>query len=136
MAYSRDDVQPPYAGGPTPGRRHLLTPRDFEVLDYNESLLTPPETVSSIRVDGIRWVAESTSTIQLARDRLRRSIDETSGVNRADSIITPRGRLQARPRAKSLYTKKTSLGDHSSKAEQSGIVPLKATALKRWRQTY
>jgi len=68
MAYSRDDVQPTYAGGPTPGKRHLLTPRDFEVLDYNESLLTPPETVSNIRVDGDRRVAESSSTIQLAEN--------------------------------------------------------------------
>jgi len=50
MAYSRDDVQLPYAGGRTLGRRHLLTPRDFDVLDYNESLLTPPETVSHTRV--------------------------------------------------------------------------------------
>jgi len=81
MAYSRDDVQPSYAGGPTPRRRHQLTPRDFEVLDYNEFLLTPTETVSNIR---------------LARERLRRSFDETGSVNRADSIITPRGRLQAR----------------------------------------
>jgi len=58
MTYSRDEVQPPYTGGPTPGRRHLLTPRDFEVLDYNESLLTPPETVSNIGVNGNRRVAE------------------------------------------------------------------------------
>jgi len=42
MAYSWDDVQPTYAGGPTPGRSHLLTPGDFEMLDYNESLLSHP----------------------------------------------------------------------------------------------
>jgi len=94
MAYSR--VQTPYAGGPTPGRRPLLTLRDFDVLDYDESPLTPPETISNIRVDGIRRGTESSSIIQLARERLRRSFDETSGVNRADGIITPRGRLQAR----------------------------------------
>jgi len=80
MAYSKDVVQPPYAGGPTTGRRPLLTPRDFEVLDYNETILTPPEKVSNIRVDGNRMVAESSSIIQLARERLRRSFDETSGV--------------------------------------------------------
>jgi len=73
MAYSRDDVQPPYAGGPTSGRRPLLTPRDFDVLDYDEAPLTPPETVSNIRVDGNRRVAESSSIIQLARERLGRS---------------------------------------------------------------
>jgi len=73
-----------------------MTPRDFEVLDYDESPLTPPETVSNIRVDGNRRVAESSSILLLGRERLRRSFGETSGVNRADSIITPRGRLQAR----------------------------------------
>jgi len=56
-------------------------------LDYNESLLTPPETVSNTRVDGNRRVAESPSTIQLVRERLRRSFDETSDVNRADSRL-------------------------------------------------
>jgi len=66
MAYSGDDVQPPYAGGLAPERDHLLTPRDFEVLDYNEPLLTPQETVSIIRaVDGNPRVAESLSAIQL-----------------------------------------------------------------------
>jgi len=67
------------------------------VFDYDEAPLTPPETVCNIRVDGNRRVAESSSIIQLARERLRRSFDETNGVNRADSIITPRGRnTQAR----------------------------------------
>jgi len=73
-----------------------LTPRDFDLLDYDESPLTPPETVSNIRVNGNRRVADSSSITQLARERLTRSFDETNGVNRADSIITPRGRLQAR----------------------------------------
>jgi len=73
-----------------------LTPRHCEVLDYNESLLNPPETVSNIRVDGNHRVADSPNTIQLARERLRRSFSETSGVNRAESIITPRDQLQAR----------------------------------------
>jgi len=66
MAYSTDNVQSPYVGGPTHGRSELLTSRDFEVLDYNESLLTPPETVSNIRVDGNRRVADSQ---QLAREK-------------------------------------------------------------------
>jgi len=57
MAYSRDDVQPPYTGGPTPGRRLLLTPIDFDVLDYDESPLTPTETNSNIRVDDKHRVA-------------------------------------------------------------------------------
>jgi len=68
MAYSRGDVQPPYTGGPTPARRPL-TPRDFEVLDYNESLLTPRKQFLTYGL---------TATIQLARKRLRRSFDETS----------------------------------------------------------
>jgi len=58
------------------------------VLDYNEYLITSPETVSNIRVDGNRRVTESSNIIQLARERLKRSFDETSDVNRADSIIT------------------------------------------------
>jgi len=48
MAYSKgDDVQIPYTGGLTPRRLALLTPGDFNMLDYDESLLTPPDTVST-----------------------------------------------------------------------------------------
>jgi len=44
----------------------------------------------------------SPSTIQLARERLKKSFDDTCGVNRADSIITPRGRLQARTSGRTI----------------------------------
>jgi len=56
MAFSKDDFQPPYTGGPTPGKRLLLTPGEFEVLDYDESLLTPPDTVSTARADNYHRV--------------------------------------------------------------------------------
>jgi len=97
MAYSKgDDVQPPYTGGLTPGRRLLLTPGDFEVLDHDESLLTPPDTVSTVRVDNYRRVLTSPSSIQLTRERLRRSFEETEAVNRVDSVMASRSRFQAR----------------------------------------
>jgi len=51
MAYSRDDVQPPIPhtlADPHPGEGIYWHLETFEVLDYNESLLTPPETVSNI----------------------------------------------------------------------------------------
>jgi len=84
MAYSREDVQPPYTGGPTPGRRLLLTPGDFQVLDYDESHITSPDTVSTARVDNYHRVVASPSSIQLARERVRRSIEETEAVNIVD----------------------------------------------------
>jgi len=60
MAYLKgDDVQPPYTGGLTPGRIALLTPGDFDMLDYDESLLTPPDTVSTARDDNYRRVVAS-----------------------------------------------------------------------------
>jgi len=95
MAYFEDDVQPSYAGGLAPGRRHLLTLSDFEVFDYNESILTLRKQFPIIRITSNHRFTESPSTIQLARERLRRSFDETIGVNRVDSIITLRRRLQA-----------------------------------------
>jgi len=109
MAYSRDDVQPPYAGGLTPGRR--LTPRDFEVLDYNESILTPLETISN------RKVTESSSIIQLARERLRRSFDETRGVDRADSIIT----LAAGYRLGPVSARRTLYNGRAEKRRRQGL---------------
>jgi len=41
MAYANteDDVNNPSAGEPTPGRIVLLTPRNFELLDYAKSPL-------------------------------------------------------------------------------------------------
>jgi len=93
MAYSRSDVRPPYTGGPIPGKRLLLTPEEFEVL---ESLLTPPDTVSTARADNYHRVVASPSSIQLARQRHRRSIEETEAVNRVDSVMASRNRLQAR----------------------------------------
>jgi len=90
MAYFKgsDDVQPPYAGGPTPGKRLLLTLGEFEVLDYDESLLTPPDTVSTARSDNYHKVVASPSSIQLARERLRLSFEETEAVNRVDSVMS------------------------------------------------
>jgi len=66
------------------------------VLDYNESLLTPPDTVSIARVDNYHRIVASPSSIQLARERLRRSVEETKAVNRVDSVMASRSRFQAR----------------------------------------
>jgi len=96
MAYSRDDVKPPYTGGPTPGKRLLLTPGEFEVLDYDESLLTLPDTVSTARANNYHRIVASPSSIQLARQKLRRSFEETEAVNRVDSVMASRSRFQAR----------------------------------------
>jgi len=96
MAYSREDIQPPYTGEPTPGRRLLLTPGDFDMLDYEESPITPPGTVSTARADNYHRVVAYPSSIQLARQRLRRSFEETEAVNRVDSIMASRSRFQAR----------------------------------------
>jgi len=72
MAYSKgDDVQLPYTGGLTPWRIALLTPGDFDMLNYDESLLKPPDTVSTARADNYHRVVTSPSSIQLARERLR-----------------------------------------------------------------
>jgi len=91
MAYSREDVQLPYTGEPTPGRR----PGDFDILDYDESPLTPPDTVSTARADIYHRVVAFPSSIQLARQRLRRSFEETEAVNRVDSVMASRSRFQA-----------------------------------------
>jgi len=96
MAYSRDDVQPPYTGGPTPGRRLLLTPGEFEVLNYDESLLTPPDTVSTARADNHHRVVAYPCSIHLARERLKRCFEENEAVNRVDSVMATRSRFQAR----------------------------------------
>jgi len=97
MAYSKgDDVQPPYTGGLTPGRIALLTPGDFNMLDYDESSLTPPDTVSTARADHYHRVIASSSSIQLARERLRRSFEETEAINRVDSVMASRSRFQTR----------------------------------------
>jgi len=66
------------------------------MLDYDESLLTPPDTVSTARADNYHRVVASPSSIQLARERLRRSFEETEAVNRVDSIMASRNRFQAR----------------------------------------
>jgi len=95
MAYSRDDVQTPYIGGLTPGRIALLTPGDFNMLDYDESPLTPPDTVSTARADNYHRVVAIPSSIQLARERPRRSFEETEAVNRVDSVMASRKRFQA-----------------------------------------
>jgi len=91
MAYANteDDVNTPFTGGPTPGRKVLLTPRDFELLDNAVSPLTPPDSNPNRRVDSDRKVVESPSIIQLARNRLMRSLRRT--VN----IMTYHGRSQA-----------------------------------------
>jgi len=66
------------------------------VLDYDESPLTPPVTVSTARADNYRRVVASPSSIHLARERLRRSFEETEAVNRVDSVMASRSRFQAR----------------------------------------
>jgi len=55
-AYRENDVDTLFACGRTPGRKVLSTPRDFELLDYNESLLTPPNTSPNRRADSTRKV--------------------------------------------------------------------------------
>jgi len=66
------------------------------MLDYDESSLTPPGTVSTARADNYHRVVASPSSIQLARERLRRSFEETEAVNRVDSVMVSRNRFQAR----------------------------------------
>jgi len=65
-------------------------------LDYDESLLTPPDTVSTARADNYHRVVTSPSSIQLARQRLRSSFEETEAVNKVDSVMASRSRFQAR----------------------------------------
>jgi len=66
------------------------------MLDYDEFLLTPPDTVSTARTDNYHRVVASPSSIQLARERLRRSFEETEAVNRIDNVMASRNRFQAR----------------------------------------
>jgi len=97
MVYSKgNDVQPPYIGGLTPGRRLLLTPGYIDMLDYDETPLTPPYTVFTARADNYHRVVASPSSIQLARERLRRSFEGTEAVNRVDSVMASCNRFQAR----------------------------------------
>jgi len=58
--------------------------------------LHPPDTVSTARADNYHRVVASPSSIQLARERLRRSFEETKAVNRVDSVMASRNRFQAR----------------------------------------
>jgi len=46
--------------------------------------------------DNYHRVVASPSSIQLARERLRRSFEETEAVNRVDSVMASRSRFQAR----------------------------------------
>jgi len=87
----RMTFNPPTLADPHPGED--LYWHQETLLCWIISPLTPPETVCSLRVDGNRRVAESSSIIQLARERLR-SFDETSGVNRASRPVTGSGRWQ------------------------------------------
>jgi len=66
------------------------------VLDYDESPFTPPDTVSTARAVNYHRVVASPSSIQVARERLRRSFEETEAVNRVDSVMASRSRFQAR----------------------------------------
>jgi len=66
------------------------------VLDYDESPLTPPDTIFTARADNYHRVTASPSSIQLARERLRRSFEETEAVNKVDSVMASRSRFQAR----------------------------------------
>jgi len=66
------------------------------MLDYDESPLKPPDTVSTARADNYHRVVASPRSIQLARQRLRRSFEETEAVNRVDCVMASRSRFQAR----------------------------------------
>jgi len=66
------------------------------MLDYDESPLTPPDTVSTVRADNYHRIVASPSSIQLARQRLRRYFEETEAVNRVDSVMASRSRFQVR----------------------------------------
>jgi len=66
------------------------------MLDYDESPLKPPETVSYCTADNYHRIVASPSSIQLARQRLKRSFEETEAVNRVDSVMASRNRFQAR----------------------------------------
>jgi len=55
-------------------------------LDYDESPLTPPDTVSTARADNYHGVVATPSSIQLARERLRKCFEATEAVNRVDSV--------------------------------------------------
>jgi len=66
------------------------------MLDYEESPLTPPDTVSTARADNYHRVVPSPNSIQLARQRFRRSFEETEAVNRVDSVMASHSRFQAR----------------------------------------
>jgi len=66
------------------------------MLDYDESPLTPPDTVSNARANNYHRLIASPSSIQMARERLRRSFEETEAVNRVDSVMASRSRFQVR----------------------------------------
>jgi len=57
---------------------------------------TAPPQRPTARADNYRRVVASPSSIQLARERLRRPFEETEAVNRVDSVMASRSRFQAR----------------------------------------
>jgi len=65
-ANARDDVNTPFAGGPTPGRKALLTPGDFEAWNPKDSVLTPPDIDPNRQIDSRRQNVGSLSMVQLA----------------------------------------------------------------------
>jgi len=78
-------------------RETLITPRDFHVWDRDESALTPTYTDPNRRADYKRLVVKSPGMVQLAREILRRSFDESRDVDRVyNNVITHRDRLEAR----------------------------------------
>jgi len=66
------------------------------MLDYDESPLTTPDTVSTARADNYHRVVASPSSTQLARERLKRPFEETQAVNKVDSVMASRNQFQAR----------------------------------------
>jgi len=67
------------------------------MLDYDDRVPSyTPDTVSTARADNNHRVVASPSSVQLARQRLRRSFEETEAVNRIDSVMASRSRFQAR----------------------------------------
>ena len=109
MSLRRDDVKT-FSDELTPEREALLTPNDFEMCDQP---LTPPSTVvlklspifegqsgsrvgNSVKADvGDTTSGRPLSRLQLARDRLKRSVIgdvDPDGVSKVNSIITHRDR--------------------------------------------
>jgi len=86
--------------------------------------LHPLDTVSTARANNYHRVVASPSIIQLARERLRRSFEETEAVNRIDSVMASRNRFQARTDGESVI----------SGPESGHVTSLEKRTLRRGKQ--